>query len=492
MNQFEQEIDWTNTEWNYMAIDFNTQTLRLFIVHKEDNPSEKPTRALCMDIDTGAWWTEKYPQQLTGGTQVTLADGSFTSVHGCTSGVAQIDKGPTDIARGCVLTVTVTDRGYGYRTPPTATVEGGNGARLQAALDQDGQVASIWIFNPGYGYTGGDVNLSAPDDDTIPIRDRRPAKATYTVSPLTEDLAIWTTYHVRTGNIEYPTDETDKNGGAEQRRDIKLTYQPAKDRNEVSVRMYYNDSDYPRHNVSERDRGTGFVDSTVDPASRLDLGYMLDEYGVDSGVARAIRTGKTIEDIRSNDRHVAVEICGPRHPRPRGLLHARRVWGRWKLSYQNQMAQLISELQKAGIPRKNAVAIGRILGNSLQEMRRGPETKDVTNPKMRSVDSTGRKQQFKNIDFLQGDPDYRKLKKELSENKPNPVQPGTVQSDKDPTQTDNYFNVESGPFVQVEPKAEGVEVGLRIVGTQPIMCQDAESGSIMESVFVVMLDNKQP
>ena len=149
------------------------------------------------------------------------------------------------------------------------------------------------------------------------------------------------------------------------------------------------------------------------------------------------------------------------------------------MSYQNQMAQLVSEFQKAGLPRKNAVAIGRILGNSLQEMRRGPETKDVTNPKMRAVGPEGRKQQFKNIDFLEGDPDHRKLKKKLSEEKPKPTQPGTVQNDKDPTQTDNYFNVESGPFVQVEPKAEGVEVGLRIVGTQPIMCQDAESGAII-------------
>ena len=149
------------------------------------------------------------------------------------------------------------------------------------------------------------------------------------------------------------------------------------------------------------------------------------------------------------------------------------------MSYQNQMAQLIAEFQKAGLPRQNAVAIGRILGNSLQEMRRGPETKDVTSSKMRAVGPTGRKQQFKNIDFLQGDPDHRKLKKQLSENKPTPTQPGTVQDDKDPTQTDNYFNVESGPFVQVEPKAEGVEIGLRIVGTQPIMTQDAESGAIV-------------
>lgn len=149
------------------------------------------------------------------------------------------------------------------------------------------------------------------------------------------------------------------------------------------------------------------------------------------------------------------------------------------MSYQNQMAQLISELQKAGIPRKNSVAIGRILGNSLQEMRRGPETKDVTNPKMRQVDGNRRTQQFKNLDFPQGDPDYRKPRKQSSENKPRPTQASTVQRDKDPNTTENSFNVSSGPFVQVEPSSDGVEVGLRIVGTSPIMTQDAESGAII-------------
>ena len=296
---------------------------------------------------------------------------------------------------------------------------------------------------------------------------------------MTEDLEIWTTYHVRTGNIEYPTDETDKSGGSEQRRDIKLTYQPAKDRNEVSVRMYYNDSDYPRHNVSERDRGTGFVDSTVDPASRLDLGYMLDEYGVDSGVARAIRTGKTIEDIRSNDRHVAVEICGPCRTQDPVVFYTLDVFGEVEVELQNQMAQLIAEFQKAGLPRKNAVAIGRILGNSLQEMRRGPETKDLTNPKMRQVGKTKRKQQFKDIDFLEGDPDYRKFKKQLSEDKKEPKQASTVQGDKDPNTTEDSFGVSGGSFVEVESQGEGVEVSLNVVGTHPIMCQDAESGTII-------------
>ena len=149
------------------------------------------------------------------------------------------------------------------------------------------------------------------------------------------------------------------------------------------------------------------------------------------------------------------------------------------MSYQNQMAQLISELQKAGIPRKNAVAIGRILGNSLQEMRRGPETKDLTNPKMRQVGKTKRKQQFKDIDFLEGDPDYRKFKKQLSEDKKEPKQASTVQGDKDPNTTEDSFGVSGGSFVEVESQGEGVEVSLNVVGTHPIMCQDAESGTII-------------
>lgn len=143
------------------------------------------------------------------------------------------------------------------------------------------------------------------------------------------------------------------------------------------------------------------------------------------------------------------------------------------------MAQLISELQKAGIPRKNAVAIGRIFGNSLQEMRRGPETKDLTSPKMRLVGKEKRIQEFKNIDFLEGDPDYRKFKKQLSEDKPEPVQVSTVQADKDPNTTDDSFGVTAGPFVEVESQGDGVKVGLRVVGVQPILCQDSESGSLV-------------
>ena len=69
------------------------------------------------------------------------------------------------------------------------------------------------------------------------------------------------------------------------------------------------------------------MDSTVDPASRIDLGHMLDEYGADNGVSRAIRTGKSLEDIRSADRHVAVEVCGPRRTQDPLVIYTLDVFG---------------------------------------------------------------------------------------------------------------------------------------------------------------------
>lgn len=324
---FEKEIVWDAPTWFFMAMDYTTKTLRLFVTHREDGPAGMPTRALCYDVVSKTWWWEKYPQEITSSTQATLADGSFTTVYGCQSGTTLIDTGAVDIGRGSVMTAKVKVRGAGYRTPPKVTAPGGRGAKFQAALDQDGRVTSIWVIEPGYGYTDGILNISPPDDPTIHPRDRVQAEAEYTASPIDSLVPMWPTYHFKTANTEYPTDATSKDGGSEERRDIRIAYKPTKARNEISVRMYYNNSEWPRHNIAERDRGTGFVDSIVDPASRLDLGRMTEEYGVDSGVARAIRTGRSIEDIRSNDRHVAVEVCGPRRTEDPVVFYTLDVFG---------------------------------------------------------------------------------------------------------------------------------------------------------------------
>jgi len=335
-DEFEENIDWRYTKWNFMSVDFEAKLLRLFVVHKDDlipdfDPVDDevyPTRALCWDIFTKSFWWEKYPTPIASATQTNLVNEDYKTLYGGQSGVYAIGEGDTDIAHGAILTATVVKRGSGYVVPPKVHAADGFGGKLQAVIDEEGELNSIWIFDPGYGHSAGPLVVEpSPTGDN--------AAAVITTSSLTEDTEIWPTFHFKTGNVEFPTDETDSKSGGEERRDIKLNYKPTEGLtvddqwrgNELSVRFYYNDSDHPRFNVSTRDRGIGFVDSTIDPASRLDIAYMTHEYGADNGVARAIHTGKTLEDIRSNDRHVAIEICGPRRNGEPVVLYTLDVFG---------------------------------------------------------------------------------------------------------------------------------------------------------------------
>jgi hypothetical protein len=310
-DQFENGIDFGRVTWAFLALDNATKTLRFFIVHREDGASEFPTRALCLDIASGALWWEKYPQAITSSTIARMANGDVATIYGASGGVYAIDAGPFDRARGSIVDTLVTARGRGYKTPPQVTALGGFGARLQASINQDGEVNGIWILEPGFGYESGALIIDPPNDPSSPESAKVQAVAFYNATPNDIDTNLWPTFHFKTGCVEYPSDMDGKDGGAEQRRDLRLYYKPTTSSCEVSMRMYYNNSPHPRINVAERDRGAGFVDSTVDPAARVDLGYFTDRYGQDTGAARAIRTGKTLEDVRSGDRDVAVQVCGP-------------------------------------------------------------------------------------------------------------------------------------------------------------------------------------
>lgn len=76
------------------------------------------------------------------------------------------------------------------------------------------------------------------------------------------------------------------------------------------MRLYYNNATHPRPNAVPRDRGAGFRSTVPDGAARLDMGKLTAGSGFDSGVARAVFSGKTLQDMRGADRHVAVELVG--------------------------------------------------------------------------------------------------------------------------------------------------------------------------------------
>ena len=148
------------------------------------------------------------------------------------------------------------------------------------------------------------------------------------------------------------------------------------------------------------------------------------------------------------------------------------------MSYQLQFRSLVTEFRKAGLNPDSAVRIARILGNSLQQVRRGPETTDTTSQKLRQVGPDGRKYQFENLDFDDGDPDFRSLRLESSEERQYPTQASTVQETRSPQETQNSFNVSPGGFVSVSSRGDGVEVGIDVSGTGPFLQQDPASGSL--------------
>jgi hypothetical protein len=95
----------------------------------------------------------------------------------------------------------------------------------------------------------------------------------------------------------------------------------------LKLRMYYNNSPHPRVNIVERDRGTGFVHDSIEPVTRVDMDAGTLPDNISSGVCRALFAGKTIDDIRGNDRHVALELSGAAGESGQVAIHQLDIYG---------------------------------------------------------------------------------------------------------------------------------------------------------------------
>jgi hypothetical protein len=324
-DHFRSKIDWGSSKWNFIAIDPRTKTLRAFVCHTEDNASTYPSRCFCYSLDSNGWWVEVYPQLVTGASPATMSGGEYRCVYASESGPVLLDEGSTDIARGAITSVKVTSGGAGYKTPPSVSVSGGAGAKLQATLDGSGRVQAIWVLRSGRGYESGSIEIGPPNDPDHPSPVQ--ASASFTASPLSEDTPVSPVCLYRGGTYEYPTDDTDTRLGGVSDRSISVTYAPLERTNEISIRAYYNGSKTPRQNVAERDRGTGFRHDSIDPAARLDIGGDSD---LDGGVAKASFSGSSSGDMRGTDRHVSVEVIAPRRNNSPVVLYQLDVYGSGK------------------------------------------------------------------------------------------------------------------------------------------------------------------
>jgi len=320
-DMFTGRIDFGKSKWCSLIVDPKHRTLRCFVAFREDESSGRPTRVLCYSLETKTWWVEMYPQSIAGGAHVLLTNGDYRCVYAATGGVYVLNEGSVDLGRGAITSVTLTGSGSGYRTPPNVYASGGSGGKVQATINGEGQVTGLWIMSTGNGYTSGDLLIDPP-----PSGGTR-ATGTFTASSTTADTPLFPTYRYKSGSVSYLTDVQEPAAGSEMSRAISLSYAPQPSACELSMRLYYNNAPHPRPNVAARDRGTGFAHDVVDAAARLDMGRFTTEFGADTGVSRALYAGRTMDDVNSSDRSVAVELVGARKNHDPVVLYALNIYG---------------------------------------------------------------------------------------------------------------------------------------------------------------------
>ena len=304
---FNQKVDKSTGKWYFVAADPSTRIVRAFVALKGDGSGGFPTRAYCYHVDSKTWWQERYPQRLSSACAARLSNGDYRLVYAGSGGTYLLGEGAADLARGAVIKTVLTNAGSGYRKPPVVTASGGSGAEFQAAIDTNGHLTAIWVTAMGYGYSGGSLYISPPESSG-----GTQATATYAATSLSADTPVFTPYRFKTGAMEYISDSQDPKAASTTQRNISVQYKPQPQSCELAMRLYYNNSPYPRPNVAARDRGVGFSSNTVDSGGRLDMAANMTKYGADTGVARALLSGRTMDDVASSDRAVAVELVGAR------------------------------------------------------------------------------------------------------------------------------------------------------------------------------------
>jgi hypothetical protein len=312
------KIDASLRQWFYVRADKRLGVLRAGVAVLGDGSTKYPSRQLVYSFDFKTWWEERYPAELSSATEVRTDDGGVRLVFGTSGGyLRQLNQGLTDLAESSIATVTITNPGRGYRQPPTITAGGGHGAQFECALNSDGSITGIVIKSPGTKYTNGSLTISAPPTGGVQ------ATATYTVSSSTRPVH----WSFKSGCFEYTTDSQDKRGGEAQNRQCSVTYQPTTSQCILNLQTYYNNSRYPRSNVVRRDRGTGFVHSDEVPAAILDMQATPLQEAESHAVARAVFSGRVLDDMMGSDRHVSVALSGKQDAAGSVSIHNLDIYG---------------------------------------------------------------------------------------------------------------------------------------------------------------------
>lgn len=302
-NLFRDEVDYSKSKWFFLAIEPASHTLRAFVTLKSDTATGAPARALCCDLRAKTWWVESYPLAIRSAAACRMSSGEYRYVYAADGGAVVLEEGDSDIARGAVIRVRVTNMGSGYTSPPTVTANGGTGATFRAMVDGSGRVSAIHIVTTGHNYTSGPLQISAPQQ-----QGGVKAQASFEATSTSSDTYTRPAYLFRSKRFRYVTDSDDPRASSNTSRSVSVAYTPQKSACNTYLRVFYGSSEIPRNNIVTRNRGVGFASRPEDAAWTLDMGR--DGVNTSSGSSRAILEGKTLVDMAGADRHVAVELSG--------------------------------------------------------------------------------------------------------------------------------------------------------------------------------------
>lgn len=148
--------------------------------------------------------------------------------------------------------------------------------------------------------------------------------------------------------------------------------------------------------------------------------------------------------------------------------------------FSDQGGQLRGSLIEAGLPAAAATIIANILANGVQTLRHGGEViHDQTPTGLRQVTSDDRTHRLKNLDFRDGDPDYRRPQSKSSEEADKPTPADTVVVSTSPQQSAESYRVAGGAYIDATPAGNAVSVGLRVSGAGDCLFRDAANNVIV-------------
>jgi len=297
--------------FTHLKIDPVFRILRLFCTVSPQAPGSGAIShgtAICYQMESKTWWTEVYPNRVTCSGNMKNELQRVLPIYGTTDRIMYLDHGDSDFSRQTVVSVSITNTGSGYVSPPDVNITStGSGAVLQAVLNETGGVKSVIVKCGGTRYTTGDA---------ISVTGGGGAGCTGTVTTVTTTAsgvnAVNPTtipWYFQTGNMEIATDRLSSKDAKETNRQIAVTYKPTLAARKMHLRLYYNNLTWPEPNFALRDRGTGFVHDPAGNSTVLNMQSDRTNIGASaSGVSVARFAGRGIDDAVGNHRHVAIEL----------------------------------------------------------------------------------------------------------------------------------------------------------------------------------------